>query len=610
MSARTTLSPIPALRDITPLPSIQLAPLTDWSTIGKSEHFVQFYEDDCFLIQSVAAFIGAGFSEGEAGIVIATKPHVEALEKRLLQQGLNPDELRAQGDYHPLDASETLAKFMVAGLPDPRLFQQVVGSLVSRITIEGRPLRAFGEMVALLWQEDNAAAAIRLEELWNALGKEHCFSLFCAYPMAGFSGDAHGASFNHICGAHTRVIPAESYTSSSSADERLRTITVLQQKAVSLEGEIQRRRQIEKELASQKRELSDFLQCATEGIHQVAADGKILWANRAELELLGYSPGEYIGQDIRNFHADAPVIADILEKLGRGEALHDYEARLKHKDGSIRHVSINSNVCWDGEKFRYTRCFTRDMTERKRAARILEETVAERTAQLRETVAELEAFSYSISHDMRAPLRAMHGYARALLQDHGAQLSGDAVESLERIQRGAGRLDLLIRDILAYSKVAKGEIELTPIPLTPLLQDVIQQHSYFQQAADLITIESPLPAVLGHEAYLTQCITNLVENALKFVAPGTTPRVRIGSQVIGDRVRLCVSDNGIGIAPEHYDRIYQIFGRVYSEKTYPGTGIGLVVVKKAVARMGGETGFQSEVGKGTTFWVALRHVSV
>src|SRR5206468_11403341 len=118
---------------------------------------------------------------------------------------------------------------------------------------------------------------------------------------------------------------------------------------------------------------------------------------------------------------------------------------------------------------------TRDITDRKRASEILEQTVIERTAQLRETVAELEAFSYSISHDMRSPLRAMQGHAEALLKDYGAKLEPNAAQSLERIRRAASRLDLLIRDVLAYSKVAKGHIELRPVALGPLVDDIIQQ---------------------------------------------------------------------------------------------------------------------------------------
>ena len=487
---------------------------------------------------------------------------------------------------------------MVEGKPDEARFRNVVGTLVAQATAGKRPLRAFGEMVALLWQKGNADAAIRLEELWNDPGKEYVFSLFCAYPMAGFGSNADGQPFTHICKAHTRVIPSESYTASPSADERLRTISALQQKVATLES-------VHKTLARRERELSDFLENATEGIHQVSPEGKILWANQAELDLLGYTANEYIGQDIRRFYADANAIEDILARLSRGEKLRDCEATLKHKDGTLRYVAINSSIYREGETFLYTRCFTRDITARKQATELLEQTVAERTAKLRETMAELDAFSYSVSHDLRSPLRAMQGYAEALLKDCAEILPEGAKESLRRIERAAQRLELLVRDILAYSRIAKGDVHLHHVSLESLIDDIIAFHPEISAHSDHIILERPLAEVMGHEAYLSQCFTNLINNGLKFVEPGATPQVIIRTELFGDKVRVSVRDNGIGIAPEHYNRIFQIFGRVYPEKLYPGTGIGLAIVKKAVSRMGGQTGLDSELGKGSTFWFTL-----
>jgi signal transduction histidine kinase len=233
----------------------------------------------------------------------------------------------------------------------------------------------------------------------------------------------------------------------------------------------------------------------------------------------------------------------------------------------------------------------------------LEQRVEERTRRLSETVGELEAFSYSISHDMRAPLRAMHNYADLLLCDHAASLDAEARGYLERIRANAARLELLVRDVLAYSRVAKEQIETGPVDLDAYVRELVAQLP--ATGAGAVTISEPLPRVLAHEAYLSQILTNLLGNAFKFVAPGTPPRVEISATVSEGMARVSVRDNGIGIAPADFDRIFQIFGRVHPVSAFEGTGIGLSIVKKAVQRMGGEIGVESAPGSGSTFWFTL-----
>lgn len=602
--SKTTLFPIDEVID--PLKVRTESQKPCWHDLGRSEHLVQFYEHDSCLINSVSSFFASGFEDAEAGVIIATRAHREGLITHLSSLGFDIPELEKSGQLTMLDAAETLSQFMVDGSPDPFLFDRLVGSLIAALAGRGRPIRAFGEMVALLCAEGNSSGAILLEELWNDLGKKHTFVLYCAYPIRGFTGEEDSQPFGHICKSHSRVIPAESYSlDGTTKDERLRTIAHLQQKAATLEAQIAIRKRCQDDLARREADLRDFLENATEGIHQVAADGKINWANRAELELLGYQPEEYIGRNIVEFHADAEVIADILARLKRGEKLIDYEARLKHKDGSIRYVSINSSGRWHEGKFLYTRCFTRDITERKRASELLERTVADRTSELRETVAELEAFSYSISHDMRSPLRAMQAYAASLMEDYrNRPLDEEGFDRLARIQRAATRMDLLIRDVLTYSRVGKQTMELASIPLERLVRDIVDQQFNQPNFQNRILI-GKLHSVIGHEACLTQSIANLIDNGLKFIAPGQLPSLKIESELIGDKVRVTVSDNGIGIHPDHRDRIFKIFGRVYSEREYPGTGIGLAIVQKAVSRMGGQIGFESTLGCGSTFWFVL-----
>ena len=351
--------------------------------LHESDHFVHFYEADGSLLDAVSEFIGTAVRAGDAGVVIATEAHRVDIEDRLRADGLDVVAARADGRYISLNAAETLSRIMADGTPDPARFVEVVGGIVAHAAEGGRRVHAFGEMVAILHEDGNHAAVIRLEALWNELHQTHSFLLMCGYPMGGFRGEAFAELLDDVCGEHSRVIPAESYTSLADPDDRLRAIAELQQKSLSLQAEIARRKSLEEQLraalAFEQRkewELSDFVETAPLGLHWVGPDGTIMWANSAEVALLGYSLDDYVGHHIAEFHADRDVIDDMLARLLRGETIRDQPARLRHKDGSLRHVLIDSSALWVDGQFVHSRCFTRDVTDRLRVeeerARLLE----------------------------------------------------------------------------------------------------------------------------------------------------------------------------------------------------------------------------------------------
>jgi signal transduction histidine kinase len=216
----------------------------------------------------------------------------------------------------------------------------------------------------------------------------------------------------------------------------------------------------------------------------------------------------------------------------------------------------------------------------------------------------MEEFSYSVSHDLRAPIRTMIVYADVLLSDHAEKLDHEVQRFLERILKNACRMDALVRDTLAYSKLARREITLTAVPLARLLDDVIA-------ALDLpagtppITCTSLSNTVLAHEPSLVQAVTNLLRNALKFVAPSVAPCVEVWSELHDGRIRLWVKDNGIGIPPEWQARLFGMFERLHVDRNYEGTGIGLAMVRKAIERMGGRVGVESDGVHGSQFWIEL-----
>jgi signal transduction histidine kinase len=268
-------------------------------------------------------------------------------------------------------------------------------------------------------------------------------------------------------------------------------------------------------------------------------------------------------------------------------------------------------------------------------AQLLERRVQERTARLQETISELETFSYTVAHDLRAPARAMSGYCDVLLEDFAENFPPRAKFVLERIARASGRMAALTLDLLEFSKVSRREVVLARVDLEPVIEDLLAISS--PAVRDALTVRSPLHAVRGQRDLLLQVLSNLVDNAVKFVVRETPPKITIFTEIVSQHspntrlrslvfssmenekaegvapasetplqhVRLWVTDEGIGIPPELHQKIFGIFERASSSEVYDGTGIGLAIVARAMQRMGGTCGVESEPGKGSRFWIEL-----
>lgn len=312
---------------------------------------------------------------------------------------------------------------------------------------------------------------------------------------------------------------------------------------------------------------------------------------------------------------DRPRVEKIVGEGRSSNQGYTLEARFRQaKTDEYRWFLKRSVLVYTGEGNQQKRlgiCI--DIDDLKRAQKILKDQAGElelqvqaRTAELRETISELEAFSYSVSHDMRAPLRAMQGFATLLLQKNAALLDAASVDQLTRINNSARRMDALIQDVLTYSRSLRSEIVLQPTSLDDLVRRVIDTYPNLEADGAEIIIEGKLPTVLANEASLTQCISNLLSNAVKFVRSGITARVRLHADEIEGDVRLWVEDNGIGIDPQNHQRIWNIFSQIERAKDYQGTGIGLAIVRKAVDRMNGKVGVESTRGHGSKFWIRLQ----
>jgi signal transduction histidine kinase len=302
------------------------------------------------------------------------------------------------------------------------------------------------------------------------------------------------------------------------------------------------------------------------------------------------------------------------------------EVQAVRKDGTVFPIDLAVGESRVGEQHFYTG-LVKDISKRKATERALRESeealrqardqllaannelerkVQERTARLQETIGDLEHFSYSITHDMRAPLRAMQGFAALVLEELGASLPPLHKDYLHRIVTASERLDNLIRDALNFGQAARQEPELKPVNTDALLKDILASYPAFPPPKAKIHIEEKMPPALGNEAAMTQCFSNLLNNAVKFVQPGKIPEVRIWAEVRQDFVRYWFADNGIGIPMEQQERIFEMFQRLSDR--YEGTGIGLALVRKLVTRMKGRVGVESEPGTGSRFWIELKRI--
>ncbi|HET9742811.1 MAG TPA: PAS domain S-box protein [Terriglobales bacterium] len=346
-------------------------------------------------------------------------------------------------------------------------------------------------------------------------------------------------------------------------------------------------------------------------IFSMDANGYITSWNVGGERIKGYKPEEIIGKHFSVFYTPEDQARSLPEMVLHTAATQGHfegEGWRVRRDGTPFWASVVVTALRDEEGHLYGFSkVTRDMTERKKLLDTIRQHSQElelRIQEREETSAELEAFAYSVSHDLRAPLRAIGGFADALREDCAPTLGQQGLDYLNEITNATARMNALVQDLLEYGRVSRINLSLGSVSLSEAVKQAIDQLGSDRRGSLTVDVPAEL-RVESHPQVLAQVVLNYLTNAFKFHEKDSTPAVHVFAEQHDDHVRLSVRDNGIGIAPRHQERIWQVFERLHDRETYPGSGIGLAIVRRAAVRMHGSCGVDSESGKGSTFWIEL-----
>jgi len=427
---------------------------------------------------------------------------------------------------------------------------------------------------------------------------------YLAVPMIAGKELIGAVSF----GGEAAIFPAEQVTIAQEVATQLaiaisqaRLLESVKRHAAELE---QRVRERTAELEATTRELADLYDNAPCGYHSVDADGKLVRMNATWLAWLGYRRDEVVGKlhhaDIMTPESGERYRTTLFPQFRENGLLKEAEVEYVRKDGTTFPALVSGSCLRDAHgNFVMSRATVTDITEHKRVHAELHEL----NLRLQSANKELESFSYSVSHDLRAPLRAVDGYALMLEEDYAAKLDDEGRRLLGVVREGAAQMGRLIDDLLHFSQVGRKPIARDRFGMDALVREVVAA-LVGPEAKTRVEI-GELPAVESDRALLKQVWTNLVSNAVKYSGKSERPIVKIGAQREGGEQIYWVRDNGAGFDMRYYGKLFGVFQRLHRADEFEGTGVGLAIVQRVVMRHGGRVWAEGEVGKGACFFFAL-----
>jgi PAS domain S-box-containing protein len=564
-------------------------------------HSAHFYEDDSIFLDNLSEFVGATLGSGGACVIIATAPHRVGLDDRLRHWGIDVQFAAACGRYIALDAAETLAQFMVRDWPDEELFLGAIEPVLLRargaMDRDAGSIAAFGEMVALLWEQGMHAAAVQLEHIWNDVVKRHSVSLRCAYPMSCFAQESQFALFQQVCAEHTEVVPTEEYTALGSEDERLRLVSSLQQKALLVravvedrEKEIAQRKDVEEKLRRSQEFARNVMESSVDCVKLLDLHGRVEYMSGPGLRALEISDlGQVLGRPWVDFwkeedrpKAEAALAAARAGDVGSfqgecatmGGTRKSWDARVTPALNS--HGEIDSLIA-----------ALRDITELRRVQQM---------AVQAEKLAAAGRMAATIAHEINNPLEAVTNFI------YLAKTTPGLPENVSRY------LDIADRELTRVAQIAQKTLGFYRdtsknrwFDVCELIQDVMLiyerklRYKHIQASASV----DPDLKVYVKQGEIKQALANLIANAIDASNEGGQIWIRARASRhwmdgMGPGVRITLADNGSGMATEVQRRIFVPF---FTTKAEVGTGIGLWVTKSIIDQYGGYLRFRSRQGE-------------
>ncbi len=602
---------------------------TAWAKLADQEktheHAVQFYKaDEPVLAKNVSRYLREGLEQGEGLLVIATPEHIEMFARELSLLGVHTNAAIGERRLVFHDAETMLAQFMLGGQPDWGRFNRVLTSATQDVVRyrENGALRAYGEMVGILWKARQFSAAIRVEEFWNRMLRSVSIKLFCAYPIDIFSGDLQTAGVEELLRAHTHMVPAGANGDLEGAVNRAlddvlglgtdcsRTPSIpvsqfpwagmpkgeaaivavsknIPHRAAEILGRAREHYNSEKRFRA-------LIENGTDAIWLVNVQGSVQYASASTRNVLGYEPHEVVNRDsLELIHPDDADHArrTFQELLAKSHGLSKIEARMRRKEGSWCWVECSCSNLLEEPEVRAIVWNYRDISERKSS----EERRLRDAEDLARTNAEVQAFAYAAAHDLKEPLRTICAFTELLVRE--PQLDKNGQELAGFIVGGVKRMSVLLDDLLSF-----GSLSFHGACRVELRQAAEQAVQNLEQAVSetgaSITIDS-LPAVNANESHMVQLFQNLIANAIKYRSEAPI-EVHVFAERLESKWMIKVKDNGIGIASKYRDYVFGVFKRLHPREV-PGTGIGLAICKKIVERTGGRIWVDSEPASGSTF---------